>query len=443
MRRLLLLMALPLSAQMVEDSFAMDPGPLDFIQGEGPDQRMLQALCGDALVGTDAAGRLVPRLARSWEARHGEVRFTLRKEATFAGGAHVTAQDAVWTFEALQRDPKASPVKRQLLQGCAFAVQAGQVVVKSAKPAERLLRELATLQVARAGRPSEGSGPFLLDRSGRGEWLLKRRAHFLGPRVDGFRFRILGEAQGILQALQKGWLHLGVPPVRAQGTPTGGYRVVTQDLPGQLVVWSRQGPEALRWLARWRGSAFPSHLLGASAVPSQGVWPRVLGFPARDPAAPTTSFGEHELLYPGGDPTLEAQLQALAARARQDGANLRLQPMTPQLLEQRLMEGRFDLACAVATFDPHPWAILDFVDPAGPYNFGGFKDPAVAPLLKSLDSPAAPAWSALAERWAAAPTSLPLLDYRSVLWVHPRLEVIPSPVGLYFSTPGPAGWRWK
>jgi hypothetical protein len=430
------------SPRLVEDSFAMDPGALDFIRGEGIDQRILQFLCGDALVGTDATGRIVPRLAKSWEVRPGELRFSLRRDATYADGRHVEPKDVQWTLQALLQDPKASPVKRQLLQGCSVGVQAGQVVLRHPKPAERMLRELATIPIARAGRSGEGSGPFHLDRSGGGEWFLSRRAHFLGPKVDGFHFRLLPDAQGILLALQKGWLHLGVPPVRTQAAPPPGYRVIMQDLPGQLVVWSRVGPAPLRWRALWRASAFPPHLLGASAVPSQSLWPRVLGFKARDLPAPKGPLGSRELLYPGGDPTLEAQLQALAARSARDGATLRLQPLAPQVLEQRLAEGHFELACAVVTFDPHPWSILDLLDPSGPYNFGGFKDAAVAPLIKALDRPDAPAWAQLEARWAEGATALPLLDYRSVLWVHAKLEVIPSPVGLYFSTPGPAGWRW-
>jgi ABC-type transport system substrate-binding protein len=435
-------MAIPAQGQVVEDSFAMDPGPLNFISGEGPDQRMLQFLCGDALVGTDAHGNLVARLAKSWEVRPGEVRFNLRKDATFVGGHRVFPEDVRWTLEALLSDPKASPVKRQLLQGCTVSIQAGQVVVRHRKPAERLLRELATVPITRSGHPTEGSGPFQLDRSGGGEWHLKRRAHFLGPKVDGFHFRILGDAQAILQALQKGWLHLGVPPLRVQGAPPSGYRQITQPLPGQLIIWSHTGSEPLRWIGRWRKEAFPPHLLGSAASVSQGLWPTALGFKPRAIDAPKSAFGDHELIYPGGDGAMEAQLQALAARAAKDGVTLKLQPLAAEILEKRLMEGQFDLACAVATFDPHPWSILDLVDPAGPYNFGGFKDPSVAPLLKSLDTPQAPAWALLEARWAAGLTSLPILDYHSVVWVHQRLEVIPSPVGFYFSTPGPAGWRW-
>ena len=70
MRRLLmvfwLLLAAPVApAQVVEESLSRDPGPLDFIQGEGYEQWVFQSLAGDALVGLDPKGEPVPSLAPS------------------------------------------------------------------------------------------------------------------------------------------------------------------------------------------------------------------------------------------------------------------------------------------------------------------------------------------------------------------------------------------
>lgn len=47
---------------MVEESLSRDPGPLDFIQGEGYEQWVFQSLAGDALVGLNPKGEPVPRL---------------------------------------------------------------------------------------------------------------------------------------------------------------------------------------------------------------------------------------------------------------------------------------------------------------------------------------------------------------------------------------------
>ena len=65
-----LLIEAPLSAQMVEESLAQDPGPLDFIQGDSYEQWILQSLAGDALVGIAPDGRLVPRLADRFDLGH-------------------------------------------------------------------------------------------------------------------------------------------------------------------------------------------------------------------------------------------------------------------------------------------------------------------------------------------------------------------------------------
>ena len=140
------------------------------------------------------------------------------------------------------------------------------------------------------------------------------------------------------------------------------HRLITQPMHAQQVVWSRLGPAPLRWLERWRKDAFPSQLLALNARPSRGLWPETLGFksqaiaiqgPLPKPAGPLT------LLYVGGNDTIEKLLLALRERARQDGVDLRLQPLEEGLLMARLQKGDFQLACATAIFDPHPWAVLE------------------------------------------------------------------------------------
>jgi hypothetical protein len=75
-------------------------------------------------------------------------------------------------------------------------------------------------------------------------------------------------------------------------------------------------------------------------------------------------------------------------------------------------------------------------------NFSGWTHPRLADLLGRLPSAQAPAWRELQAAWAEAPGALPLVDFTSVVWVDARLAVTPSPLGLYLTTPGAAGWRW-
>ena len=63
-------------------------------------------------------------------------------------------------------------------------------------------------------------------------------------------------------------------------------------------------------------------------------------------------------------------------------------------------------------------------------------------LLPRLTEAKGPAWDELQAIWAEQPTSLPILDFLGGVWVDRRLEVTPSPLGLYLSTPGAAGWTW-
>ena len=151
----------PMSAQMVEESLAQDPGPLDFIRGDSYEQWILQSLAGDALVGLSAEGRLVPRLADRWEAQaDGTVRFHLRSDARYPDGRRVRAEDVVWTVRQLLQQPQASPTKRAVLEGATVGSDGGQPWIRSPRPPGRLLMELARVPIAQAGHPEGGSGPF-------------------------------------------------------------------------------------------------------------------------------------------------------------------------------------------------------------------------------------------------------------------------------------------
>jgi ABC-type transport system substrate-binding protein len=445
MKRLLFVLfaSISLAAQgrVVEESFIRDPGPLDFIHGEGHEQAILQALAGDALVGLDIEGRPVPRLALAWTTRGNTTRLRLRTDAAFTDGTALTAEDVVWTFQAIQTDPKASPTKRGILEDVRVAASGGEVLVTSPKPLDRLLRGLGRIPIAKKGSASVGSGPFGCERKG-GEWSLKVRTHFLHPRIPGFHFRMVPDENGILDALQKGWLHIGVPPSRKNLQPPAGLREIRQPMHAQAVVWSRQ-KGALKWLEHWRRDAFPEGFLGTKGRPSRGLWPESLGHPALEiagtlPAKP----GRLEVQFIAGDDYLQKALMALRARAGRDGVDLELRPVESALFNQHLMEGKFQLACTMVLFDPHPWSVLEYVEPKGPMNFTGWSHPRVAGLLPRLQTAQAPEWRDLQKAWSEDPAALPRIDVTSVVWMDARLEATPSPLGLYLTTPGPAGWRW-
>jgi len=453
MRRLLFLLSLallpiccaPLAAQVVEESLSRDPGPLDFIQGDGYEQFLLQSLAGDALVGLSPEGRVVPRLASSWSLRKdGTLLFTLRTDARFTDGTPVRAEDVLWTLQELLRHPQASPTRRAILAGAQVGIEQGRLWIRMGKPAGRLLMELARVPIAQQGHPDRGSGPFAF-RKEPGAWVFTRREHFLGPKVEGIRFRLLPDAAGVMAALQKGWLSIGYPATRRQAEVPPSHRLVTQPMHAQLVVWSQGGAAPLRRLEAWRRDAFPPQLLGLNARPSRGLWPETQGFeplgilPSQ---GPTKDAATLRLLFPAGDESVQKLLQALRERARRDACDLQLVPTEQGLLEERLQKGDFQLACSMVVFDPHPWSVLEYLEPAGPMNFTGWKHSRLTELTARLDQPGAPAWRELQALWAQAPAALPLLDFQSVIWVDRRLQVQPSPMGLYLHTPGAAGWRW-
>jgi ABC-type transport system substrate-binding protein len=437
--------ALPLAAQVVEESLARDPGPLDFIQGDSYEQWLLQSLAGDALVGIGANGRVVPRLASSWKVmKDRTVTFTLRTDARYTDGSPVSAEDVVWTIRELLRGPKASPTKRAILQGAEVGIEAGKPWLRSPKALGRLLLELARVPIAQQGHPERGSGPFSF-RKEPGAWVFDRREHFLKPRIEGLRFRLMPDASSVLVALQKGWLTLGAPPIRRQAEVAPTHRLLIQPMHAQLVAWSHLGVGPLRLLERWRKDAFPPQLLAQNARPSRGLWPETLGFEVRPieargelPKGP----GTLKLLYVAGEDSVEKLLLALREQARKDGFNLQLLPLEQGLLIDRLQKGDFELACSMVLFEPHPWAVLEYLEPKGPMNFTGWRHPRLAELTGQLQQPSDIGWTELQSLWAKNPAALPLLDYQSAIWIDKRLQVEPSPLGLYLTTPGAAGWHW-
>ena len=73
----------------------------------------------------------------------------------------------------------------------------------------------------------------------------------------------------------------------------------------------------------------------------------------------------------------------------------------------------------------------------------GWFGPSVRRTVVVAETPESFAWQEAVRLWAQAPAALPLLDLQSVVWVDKRLQVQPSPLGLYLTTPGAAGWRWQ
>jgi hypothetical protein len=233
---------------------------------------------------------------------------------------------------------------------------------------------------------------------------------------------------------------------RRQNDLPATHRLVTQPMHAQFVVWSHQGPGPLQLLERWRKDAFPPQLLGHNARPSRGLWPETLGFEAQaieSDVAPPRGPGSFQLLYTAGDDTLEKLLLALRERARRDGFDLQLVPLEQGLLTERLQKGAFQLACSMVVFEPHPWAVLEYLEPKGPMNFTGWQHPRLAGIVARIQQPSDQAWRDLQNLWAQAPAALPILDLQSVIWVDKQLQVEPSPLGLYLGTPGAAGWRWN
>ena len=433
------------SPRWVQEAFLSDPGPLDFVKGEGQEQFIAQALCGDALIGLSPEGRPVPHLAASWKLVKGGLDLELRPDARFMDGSPVTEQDVAWTVSAIESDAQASITKRSALGDLQVSGKGLHVSLRGSRAPARLLMELWRVPIAKTNQPEMGSGPFHLNREGTDWTFTARKEHFLHPTIPGLHFRLLPEDAGRLVALQKGWLTLGVAPPQPGLRPPSGLAEIIQPTLAQLILFTgpKTPPAVLASFARWRKDAFPPGLMGHTYAPAKGLWPTGLGFPEMEPPTAGPCPKTLELAYTAGDGMVEHLLQALAARAAKEGVSLNLRPMEAGLFLDQLLKGQLSLGAITNVFDPHPWSVLGFLEPGGDLNFTGWADPGAAALFPKLGDPTAPAWRHLQALWAEHPAALPLLDMKSVLWVDRRLQVTPSALGIYLATPGAAGWRWR
>lgn len=125
------------------------------------------------LTARDAAGQVVPGLARSWRVADDGLSIVFRlREAHFAGGRQISSTDVVATIERARQGGAGAPT-RDLLAGVT-AVNAPlpdvvELIVSTPQP--ELLELLATpaLSIRAGGRRPGGAGPYMLVPPAKGE----------------------------------------------------------------------------------------------------------------------------------------------------------------------------------------------------------------------------------------------------------------------------------
>ncbi|GMA39267.1 ABC transporter substrate-binding protein [Mobilicoccus caccae] len=192
-----------------------EPANLDFTTTDGA--AIPQALLNNVyepLVAIDAEGRIVPKLATSWEisADRKTYTFTLVDNATFSDGAPFTADDAVFSIERVKDDWTTSLADAMDVVEKAEATSPTTLTVTLSRPSNDWLYRMTTRIGAMFSRTgvdelatkTVGTGPYTVDRWTRGDHLhLVRRDGYWGqaPFFTGVTLRYFKDPTALNNAL--------------------------------------------------------------------------------------------------------------------------------------------------------------------------------------------------------------------------------------------------
>ncbi len=345
----------------------------------------------EGLVGFDRNGKLVPRLAESWEASADGLtfRFKLRRGATFHDGAPLTAADVKFSFErALAPESKNS--QKWIFEpiGAIAAPNPGEVEITLKSFAADFLEGLAwgdavifsEKSVAKAATEPVGTGPYKFVRWNRGDRLmLERNDTWWGGKVDirTATFRFISDPQAQIAALLAGdcdaHTNIGaleaVPQLRADAR----LRVVVGRTEGETIVAMNNAKAPLNDIRvrRALAMAVDRKLVNEGAVSGFGT-PIGSHFSPNHPdyvdltaAAPFNPAMAKDLLAQAGFPnglSLSLRLpppayarrggEIVAAMLGQIGVKVSIEPVEwPQWLERVFRNKDFDLTI-VAHVEP-------------------------------------------------------------------------------------------
>jgi len=183
----------------------------------------------EPLLGSDAEGNPIPRLATSWVVAGdgGGLRLRLRPELRFADGEPLTAADVKRSFERAARWADELPAALRAIRGIDELVLGaaddllGLIVEDELTlrfelgdplpifPA--LLTDLRTSIVRERGAERIGTGPFRLLAAGDRRVVIERNPHWRGasPPLERIELRVLADATAIAAGLHAGELDVG------------------------------------------------------------------------------------------------------------------------------------------------------------------------------------------------------------------------------------------
>ena len=191
----------------------------------------------EGLVLYDETGAIIPGLAESWDISDDGLTYTfhLRDDVTFHNGKHMTAEDVVYTYNALSGlgGEKALSSKFQILTSVE-AEDDTTVVMQLSEPNAAFL-QFTIAAVLPEGYDDQatapvGTGPFVFEKYVPGQMVvLEKNEDYYDesrmPKIDEAQIYIMGDDSAVLTALQSGQLDAGIVYADSADYLTGDFTV--------------------------------------------------------------------------------------------------------------------------------------------------------------------------------------------------------------------------
>ncbi len=176
----------------------------------------------EGLVLFDETGALIPGLAKSWDISDDGLTYTfhLRDDVTFHNGKAFSAEDVVYTYEALSGLGGEEPLSSKFTNVTAINAIDDYTVELTLGEADAAFLQYTRVAVLPKGYEDQssapvGTGPFVFEKYVPGQMVvLEKNENYYDesrmPKIDEAQIYIMGDDSAVLTALQSGQLDAGI-----------------------------------------------------------------------------------------------------------------------------------------------------------------------------------------------------------------------------------------
>ena len=207
---------------VVRTNIGSEPDSLDPLLSAASDTEAIFHNVFEGLLLYDETGAVIPGLAESWEISDDGLTYTfhLRDDVTFHNGKPLTAEDVIYTYEALSGLGGSEPLSSKYTAITGLDAPDDYTVEITIDGPNSSFLQMNTISVVPKGYEDQatapvGTGPFVFERYVPGqEVVLKKNPDYYEPeraaKIDEADILIMTDESSVLTAMQSGQLDLAL-----------------------------------------------------------------------------------------------------------------------------------------------------------------------------------------------------------------------------------------